>query len=195
MKRVGLKITLLIGLLFVGQMAGAELPRVGSLVPAVSVQRGGEIMLGKEGDTRQPWQAAWPQSRPQLIIHVAGRLAAKQQLDPVVTRLARTPWVNQRVGLTTIVNTDDSIWGSQPFVEHSILKSKKHAPSSHFVLDSSGVVAHQWHLQPESAAVIATTAQGQIIFFQQAPFSAANIDQLLDRLQLAVKSDLNSSFH
>ena len=49
MKRVGLKITLLIGLLFVGQMAGAELPRVGSLVPAVSVQRGGEIMLGKGG--------------------------------------------------------------------------------------------------------------------------------------------------
>ncbi|WP_241623316.1 YtfJ family protein, partial [Rosenbergiella australiborealis] len=77
------------------------------------------IMLGKGGDIRQPWQVQWPQSRPQLIIHVAGRLAAKQQLDPVVTRLARTPWVNQQVGLTTIVNTDDSIWGSQPFVEHS----------------------------------------------------------------------------
>lgn len=191
MKRVGRKIALIIGLSFLAQTANAELPRVGSLLPAVTVERGGEIILSADGETRQPWQPLRPHSRPQLIIHVAGRLAAKQQLDPVVARLARTQWVNQQVTMTTIVNTDDSIWGSRPFVEHSIVTSKKHSPASHFILDSSGVVAHQWHLHPKSAAIIATTGQGQVIFFQQAPFSAASIEQLLNRLQQTVKSDLN----
>ncbi|WP_241574440.1 YtfJ family protein [Rosenbergiella nectarea] len=195
MKKVGRKIALFSGLFFLAHGAGAELPQVGALLPAVKVQRGGEIILNQGKEARQPWQPSWPQSRPQLIIHVAGRLAAKQQLDPVVARLARTQWVNQRVGMTTIINTDDSLWGSRPFVEHSILTSKKDSPTSHFVLDSSGVVAHRWHLQAESAAIIATTGQGQVLYFQQAPFSAASIQQLLKVLQQKVENDLNSSFH
>jgi len=195
MKKVGHKIAWCIGLLFLAQRAEAELPQVGALLPAVQVQRGGEIILNQGEEARQSWQPSWPQSRPQLIIHVAGRLTAKQQLEPVITQLARTQWVNQHVDMTTIINTDDSIWGSAPFVEHSILNSKKHSPSSHFVLDTSGVVAHRWQLQAESAAIIATTGQGQVIFFQQAPFSAASIQRLLNLLQQKVKNDLNSSFH
>ena len=194
MKRVGREIALIIGLLLLVQRVDAELPRVGSILPTVTVQRGGEIILGADGDSRQPWHASLPQLRPHLIIHVAGRLTAKQQLAPVLAQLSRAQWVNQQVVMTTIVDTDDSIWGSEPFVEHSILNSKKQSPSSHFVLDKSGVAAHQWHLQPESAAVIVTTGQGRVIFFQQAPFSAASINQLLSCLQQAIKSNLNSSF-
>ncbi|MBT0724912.1 YtfJ family protein [Rosenbergiella sp. S61] len=195
MKKVSSGMVWIAGLSLLIQTAHAELPHVGTLLPAVTVQRGGEVILNAEEMTRQPWQPSWPQSRPQLIIHVAGRLAAKQQLNSVVTRLEQAQWVTKSVTMTTIVNTDDSIWGSQPFVEHSILNSKKHSPTSRFILDSSGVVAHQWQLQPESAAIVATTGQGQVIFFQQAPFSAADIQRLLDRLQYALKSGLNSSFH
>jgi len=178
------KIHLILGLGLLSLGAKAQPIDIGAALPAVTIERGGEILLNGAKVSLHPWHSeTLVQGKKQLIIHVAGRLSAKQQLENVILSLQPLGLSQQGIATTTIVDLDDSLWGSSPFVEQSIIGSKKNQPDNHFVLDKSGIAAHRWQLLAHSAAVILVNPQGQVQFFQQAPFSSQQIQQLIRELK------------
>ncbi|MBT0727166.1 YtfJ family protein [Rosenbergiella australiborealis] len=175
---------LLLSLLFLASNIYAQSIQLGSPLPEVAIENGGEVHSDGAVTTLQPWHSALRQAGTrQLIIHVAGRLSAKQQLSGLIALLPQAQLSLYHVHTTTIVNLDDSIWGSGPFVEQSIMSSKKHQPENSFVIDKSGIAAHRWQLLAQSAAIIATDPQGKVIFFHQGECLAWCRQQLFGMLE------------
>ena len=177
--------TLILVALFCSTLgANAEPIRLGAPLPWVKIDNGGEIELHGTQTSTQPWQStALVGKSKQLLIHVAGRLSAKQQLSDVIQHIQRARLSAKQVHTTTIVNIDDSLWGSGPFVEQSIIGSKKDQPQNSFVIDNSGIAAHRWQLLAHRAAIVVTDAQGNVQFFQQSPFSPLQVQQLITLLK------------
>lgn len=166
----------------------AELPRIGQPLAAVTIDRGGEIIVGVQGVQVRPWHTATLTGQVQLIIHVAGRLTAKHQLGDLIAQLSRTPFTPQAVHFITLVNTNDALFGSAPFVERSIISSKKDSPNDSFIIDRSGIAAHRWQLQPESAAIIILDRQEKVVFFHQGQLNSSINRTIIQCLQqLAAK--------
>ncbi len=81
------------------------------------------------------------------------------------------------------MNTDDALPGSAIFVVRSIASSKKAAPWQQFIIDSSGVTAHSWHLKPESASVVVIDPAGIVRFAKDGALSAEDVASVMKQLR------------
>lgn len=58
--------------------------------------------------------------------------------DPLIEAIKKAGLPHDKYQTTTIVNTDDAIIGTGPFVRSSIEGSKKEFPWSQFIVDDTG---------------------------------------------------------
>lgn len=173
---------LMIALLFSG-VAMADRLQTGQPVPPVFIAEKGEMVLS-QGDIRyQRWNSQSLSGKVRLVIHVAGRLSAKEQSAPLIAALQQARLPRDRFQTTTIVNTDDALPGSALFVVRSIAASKKAAPWQQFIIDSSGVTAHSWHLQPEGASVLVIDPQGIVRFAKDGALSTEDVASVMKQLR------------
>lgn len=157
--------------------AQASLPALGLPLSPLVISQRGEIVLTEQSVSYQPWRSQQNQQSLQLIIHAAGRLAAKRQLALLTERLQHDPR-SSHWRISTVVNTQDALFGSRLFVERSLIDSKRESWQQHFIIDSQGTAAAQWQLQPESAAVLLLDKQGSVKFFHQGTVTHAQVDLL-----------------
>lgn len=152
-------------------------------VPSVSVTDKGELILNNEDKLDyQPWKSQQLIGKVRTIQHIAGRSSAKELNNPLIEAIKQAKLPHDTYQTTTIINTDDAIFGTGVFVKNSVEDSKKEFPYSQFIVDSDGVVKSAWELSPENSAIIILNKQGKVLFFKEGALSQQEVDKVLGLL-------------
>ncbi|KLN46792.1 hypothetical protein AAY77_05950 [Providencia rettgeri] len=174
---------LLICLLGVSAVAYAANIQLNQSVPAVSVTDKGELVMNNDGKLDyQPWKSQQLVGKVRTIQHIAGRSSAKELNAPFIEAIKNARFPHDTYQTTTIINTDDAIFGTGVFVKNSVEDSKKEFPYSQFIVDSDGVVKTAWGLKPESSAIILLDNQGKVLFFKDGELNSQEIQKVISLL-------------
>ncbi len=148
-------------------------------VPAVNVEKYGEIFVQGEDTVFQKWNTESLKGKVRIIQAIAGRSSAKAMNADLMSAITAEQFPEQDYQTTTIINQDDAIWGTGSFVKSSAEDSKLEFPWSSIVLDESGVVAKSWDLQPESSVIIVQDKAANILFVKEGALNEQEIQQVL----------------
>jgi YtfJ family uncharacterized protein len=161
-------------------LASAHNLSVGEEVPNVSVTSYGEIVLNSEGDTvYKAWKANDMLGKVRVIQAIAGRSSSKEMNAPLMAAITAAKFDADDYQTTTIINQDDSIWGTGSFVKSSAEDSKQEFPWSSMVLDEEGTVAETWELAEESSAIIVQDRDGEVLFVKEGALSESEVKQVI----------------
>ena len=152
-------------------------------LPPVAVADKGELEYQNNQFRYQNWNSAQLQGKVRVVQHIAGRTSAKELNDPLISALKAAILPRQHYQTTTIVNTDDAIIGTGPFVRSSIEDSKKAFPWSQFIVDSRGNVRQTWQLQPKNSAIVVLDKQGRVRFVKEGALSQQEIQHVMSLVQ------------
>ncbi|CDM91794.1 YtfJ family protein [Xenorhabdus bovienii] len=161
---------------------------VGQPVPAVSVTDKGELLLNNDKFSYQNWNSTELPGKVRTIQHIAGRSSAKEMNDPLIQALKQADLPKAKYQTTSIVNTDDAIFGTSVFVRNSLEDSKKEFPWSQFIVDSEGLAKKAWDLEPKSSAIIVLDKNGNVKFVKDGKLSNEDITHVLN----LIKEELNN---
>ncbi len=156
---------------------------IGETVPDVKVGAYGEIVMQGEGIAYQPWSSQHMLGKVRVIQAIAGRSSAKEMNAPLMSAITAAEFPEESYQTTTIINQDDSIWGTGSFVKSSAQDSKLEFPWSSLVLDKNGKVASTWALQEESSAIIVQDKQGKVVFIKEGALTTDEINQVVHLIQ------------
>lgn len=159
---------------------------VGKTVPTATAKDYGEIQLHDGKESYTSWNTGELVGKVRVIQAMAGRSSAKQMNQPLMDAISAAKFPEDKYQTTTIVNQDDSMWGTGSMVKSSAEDSKKDYPWSSIVVDENGVVAKAWHLKEKSSAIVVLNKQGQILFEHQGALDKQQISQVIS----LVKSNL-----
>ena len=162
--------------------------KIGHSVPVVKVQHQGEIFWLHNKITFAPWSSSQMVGKVRIIQAIAGRSSAKAMNARLMQAITKAEFDSNRYQTTTIVNQDDSIWGTGSFVKSSAISAKKEYPWSSIVLDENGQVAARWHLKPESSAIIVQDKNGKILYIHEGKLSQDEIEHVLHLVQVELHS-------
>ncbi len=151
----------------------------GQPLPTVSVGERGELTLQGDKLGYQAWHSSQLMDKVRLIQHIAGRSKAKELNAPLIEAIKAAKLPHDRYQTTTIINLDDALFGTGPFVVSKTEDSKREFPWSSFVLDSNGRVRQQWDLASESSAIILLDKAGKVLFVKEGALSQADISQVM----------------
>ena len=174
-----MKALLTIVLSFVSCLSFAHNLTIGQPVPAVNVSAYGEIVMQGKGVAYQPWSSNSMLGKVHMIQAIAGRTHAKEMNDPMIQAIIKAKLPESSYQTTTIVNQDDSIWGTGSFVKSSAEDSKKEFYWSSVVLDENGAVAKSWGLKAETSAIILQDKQGKVLFIKEGQLSPQDITHVI----------------
>ncbi|ALB56181.1 YtfJ family protein [Cronobacter universalis] len=151
----------------------------GERVAPVGVNERGELTLSQGEIDYRDWNSARLSGKVGLVLHVAGRLSAKDLNKGISDAIAAARLPAEKFQATTIINTDDAIPGSAIFVRRSLESTKKEYPSSVFVLDGTGAVQRAWRLQPGGSAVVVLDKDGRVRFAKDGALTADEVSQVM----------------
>jgi uncharacterized protein len=114
-----------------------------------------------------------------VIQAIAGRSAAKEMNAEFIEAIKVAQLPNENYQTTTIINQDDSMWGTGGFVKSSAEDSKRDFSWSSMVLDASGSVQSAWDLQKESSAIIVLDKQGNVLFIKEGKLTSTEVKQAI----------------
>ncbi|GLT16253.1 hypothetical protein GCM10007938_00290 [Vibrio zhanjiangensis] len=175
-----MKIKTLIALAMVcSSTASAHNIKVDQMLPAVDVSNYGEIMVNGNDITYQAWASQDMLGKVRVIQAIAGRSSAKALNQPLMAAITASKFAQDSYQTTSIINQDDSIWGTGSFVKSSAEESKKDFPWSSMVLDEDGKVASAWDLQEESSAIVVQDKQGRVLFVKEGALDQDEIEHVL----------------
>ncbi len=152
-------------------------------VAPVGVADRGELILQQGKTAYKNWNSAQLSGKTRVVLHMAGRLSAKESNAPLIRAIENARFPPQAFQVTTIVNTDDAIPGSAIFVRRSLESSKQASPSAQFIVDEQGAVRRAWQLAPGGSAVVVVDAQGKVRFARDGALSADEVRQVLALLR------------
>ncbi len=174
------KTLLALSLALTPMIASAHNISVGEELSNVSVKNYGEIILNSEDDTAyQAWKTSDMLGKVRVIQAIAGRSSSKEMNAPLMAAITAAKFDEDDYQTTTIINQDDSIWGTGSFVKSSAEDSKQEFPWSSMVLDEEGKVAEAWDLAEESSAIIVQDQDGEVLFVKEGSLSEAEIKQVI----------------
>lgn len=160
-------------------LASAHTFETGKPLPRVFIANEGELVIQQQKLVYQRWSSESLKGKVRLMIHVAGRLSAKDQNAPLIAAIQQASFPRSRFQTITIVNTDDAIPGSAIFVERSIKSSKLDAPWQHFIIDSSGVAQNSWRLTPHGSTVVILDTQGIVRFAKDGALTPQEVKETI----------------
>ncbi len=80
---------------------------------------------------------------------------------------------------TTIVNTDDAIFGTGYFVVGKIEKNKRRYPWAQFVIDGNGQGRVAWRLPEQSSTILVLNKAGQIQWAKDGSLTPEEVDHVI----------------
>lgn len=163
------------------------------LIPETSVEKYGQMILNNDRIQYQVWQTKDLKHKVQIIQAIAGRSSAKELNAPMIEAIKKANFPQNQYQTTTIIDQNDSIWGTGSFVKLSAENSKKEFPWSSFVLDANGVVAKAWNLKQESSAIILVDQKGMVKFAKQGPLSPIEIKKVIELTKKLIQTASSSN--
>lgn len=95
----------------------------GKTVTPVYIQEGGELLLKSDDEIHyQKWNSTQLAGKVRIIQYIAGRKSAKKKNSLLIKAVEAANFPQDRFQPTTIVNTDDAIFGTGYFVVGKIEK-------------------------------------------------------------------------
>jgi hypothetical protein len=171
---------ILLGLSLITASAALSALEVGKALPAVSITDRGELLLEEKTVAFDEWNIDdLDSSKTNVIMYLAGRMSSDKMIRPFTDALEAEKISLDKIHSTTIINLDDSVWGTTGFVISEVKSNKKQHPEVTFVLDGSGDTLKKWQLDKKSAAIIILTRQGEIAYLKQGAFDDAEAEQAL----------------
>ena len=137
----------------------------GKTVTPVYIQEGGELLLNSDDEIHyQKWNSTQLAGKVRIIQYIAGRKSAKKKnsLQP-----------------TTIVNTDDAIFGTGYFVVGKIEKNKRRYPWAQFIIDGNGQGRVAWRLPEQSSTILVLNKAGQIQWAKDGSLTPEEVDHVI----------------
>ncbi|PHM44512.1 hypothetical protein Xmau_01669 [Xenorhabdus mauleonii] len=160
---------------------------LGQPVPAVNVTDKGELQLNDGKFSYKSWSSAELPGKVRTIQHIAGRSSAKEMNDPLIQALKNADLPKDKYQTTSVVNTDDAIFGTSVFVRNSLEDSKQQFPWSQFIVDSNGLAKKAWGLEPNSSAIIVLDKQGNVKFVKDGKLSNEEIQHVISLIKEELK--------
>lgn len=159
---------------------------INKTVPSVSVEQYGEIFYVNNAFQYSKWNTEQLKGKVRVLQVIAGRSSAKAMNADLMSAITLEKFPESEYQTTTIINQDDSIWGTGGFVKSSAEESKKDFSWSSMVLDENGVVAKAWDLKEENSAIIVQDQQGKILFVKEGKLSENEIEQIIALIQAQI---------
>ncbi|OAT27099.1 YtfJ family protein [Proteus myxofaciens] len=155
----------------------------------ITVDDKGELLYdtAKDKFSYQNWNSSLLNGKVRAIQHIAGRSKAKEMNAPFIDAVKQAKFPQESYQTTTIINTDDAIFGTGPFVRGSVEDSKKEFPWSQFIVDADGVAQKSWGLEKENSAIIILDKQGKVRFVKEGILSGAEITKSINLINDLIK--------
>lgn len=187
-----MKTTLLALLLTASVTVRAEPIAVGAPLPALAIEKPGELTLQGDDIRFAPWDSSQLSGRVHVLQYLAGRMAASKLNEPLTDRLDAEDFPTDQHRVTTIINLDDALWGTGGFVMGELKSNKRRYPEAGIIADGSGLGLRTWQLEANSSAIAVLDADGMVRFYRQGALSSAEIEQVvaLIRQEIARQSTL-----
>ncbi|ROR06249.1 YtfJ family protein [Erwinia sp. JUb26] len=178
-----LRLTLLLTLSGLPFFTSAHNLIPGQPLPPIGVVDRGELTVQQDETHYQNWSSDRLTGRVSIVLHMAGRLAAKESSAALIQAIENARFPTATVRITTIVNTDDAIPGSAMFVRQSLESSKRETPDAQFIVDEKGAVRRAWQLAEGGAAVVVLDKQGRVRFAKDGALTDEQVRQLIALVQ------------
>lgn len=156
-------------------------------LPTVSISDKGELLLNNGQFNYHAWNSTELTGKIRVVQHIAGRSEAKEMNAPLIEMIKQAHFPHEKYQTTTIINTDDAILGTGPFVNSSIEESKQEFPWSQFIVDGDAKVKSAWGLRAKSSAIIILDKAGKIRFIHEGPLSDTQIKEVMGLLHQLVE--------
>lgn len=148
-------------------------------IPNVAVSEYGELFVEGDEIAYKAWDSSQLAGKVRVIQAIAGRKSAKKMNADLMTAITASQFSQTDYQTTTIINQDDSIWGTGSFVKSSAEDSKQEFPWSSIILDENGVVAQNWQLAEESSAIVVLDKESKVLFVKEGALDEQEIKQVI----------------
>lgn len=176
-----LKITPLALLLSSSAIAGAI--ETGQTIPAISIEDKGELVIEEGKVVYADWSSDSLTGKVHVLQYMAGRMSASKVNEPFTDALEKLELSLDYQQTTTIINLDDSMFGTSGFVNSELKSNKKKYPFSTIVADKRGTGASRWQLDEASSAIAVLSPAGKVLFFKDGALSTEEIDRVIALIQ------------
>ncbi|EHW5313044.1 YtfJ family protein [Escherichia albertii] len=152
----------------------------GKPVTPIYIQDGGELLLNADDEIYyQKWNSTQLTGKVRIIQYIAGRKSAKKKNSLLIKAVEAANFPQDRFQPTTIVNTDDAIFGSGYFVVGKIEKNKRHYPWAQFVIDGNGQGRVAWQLPEQSSTIMVLSKDGKIQWAKDGSLTSEEVDYVI----------------
>ncbi|EPT0346235.1 YtfJ family protein [Escherichia coli] len=152
----------------------------GKTVTPVYIQEGGELLLNSDDEIHyQKWNSTQLAGKVRIIQYIAGRKSAKKKNSLLIKVVEAANFPQDRFQPTTIVNTDDAIFGTGYFVVGKIEKNKRRYPWAQFVIDGNGQGRVAWRLPEQSSTILVLNKAGQIQWAKDGSLTPEEVDHVI----------------
>ena len=153
---------------------------VGESIPALQINEPGELMLeGEDTIVYRPWSTDFLVGKVHMVQHLAGRLGVKDMNKPFTDALSERNFSEDYFYSTTIINLDDTMFGTSGIVNGQLKGNKIKYWYSSIVADREGDSAKTWQLKPKHSAVIVLSPDSRVLFFKDGQLDEADIATVL----------------
>lgn len=185
---------LMVTLLSLPGLAVAHNFVIGKAVVPIAISDGGELMLSDDDSIRyQPWNSTQLAGKVRIVQYIAGRKSAKKQNSQLIKAVEIAHFPGDVFQPTTIVNTDDVIFGTRYFVRGKIEKNKRRYAWAQFIIDAGGVGRNSWQLPQESSTIFVLNHQGQIVWAKDGALTENEVSQVIALLWVLISEQARST--
>ena len=151
-------------------------------LPHVNVDSDGEIIIGTSIGY-QKWDSSTLTGKVRVLQHIAGRSNVKEKNQPLIEAIKAANFDRNKYQTTTIINADDAVIATGPFVKSSAENGKKDNPHSQVVLDQKSAVKNAWNLKEKESFIAVLDKNGKVKFVSEGKLSSAQIQQVITLVQ------------
>jgi YtfJ family uncharacterized protein len=168
---------------------------VGEKLPSLTIEDQGQmvfdyevldgVMIYKKGSkiTHKTFSSDALTGKIRSIYHLAARGGTEDINQPYIDALAaaKLPQYlpDSPYKTTTILNTDDALWGTGSVAVGMFEGSQKKLAYDYYVVDSKGLALKKWGLQPKNSAVILLDRDGTVLYFKEGKLSDDEIASMV----------------
>ncbi len=188
-------IPIMMATFFAASAALAQGIVVGEKLPSLTIEDQGQmvfdyevldgVMIYKKGSkiTHKTFSSDALTGKIRSIYHLAARGGTEDINQPYIDALAaaKLPQYlpDSPYKTTTILNTDDALWGTGSVAVGMFEGSQKKLAYDYYVVDSKGLALKKWGLQPKNSAVILLDRDGTVLYFKEGKLSDDEIASMV----------------
>ena len=178
---------LLISLLLSPWLASAHNFVNGQPVKPIVITDRGELLLDThDAFSYRNWSSGELAGKVRIVQYIAGRKSAKKKNAMLIKAVKAANFPQDRFQPTTIVNTDDVIFGTGLFVLSKIEKNKRRYPWAQFIIDSSGLGRKTWQLNEMSSTILVLDKEGRVLWAKDGDLTPKEVHQVIAMVQKMV---------